>query len=686
MRRLLLIPLLVAGLGAGSASHAAPTAPAPRILYAGDWAGPMQIFAVDPSRRAPLGEVTFGRTSCSDTAVACGFGDPVPSPDGKRILYSVLYGTGAPHGLWVARADGRSPRLVGVTPGAPNPAWAADSSQFAYLAGSDLHVVRADGSGGRLVRRSWCFDWAPDGHELALLRTDTAALVLLRGGRERLVARQAACPAWSADGKWTAYATAREIRLAAPLGAAEKSRLVARGEDLRGLEWSHDGRLLAFLDKKGVRMADLRTGRELTLVRAEDFPHTSAYPSTIPRLAWSPVAYQLAISAWGAASVIDVRTGRTLVRIPGESFALAWAPDGRSLAFIEGAGVHGNRDDASTGDLKVVTLSGRVRTVIRADALFGGQMVSLAWTRPAQDVTYRAPQQVDGVFAGGPAGPLAADGGRVGFVACGHVLVWSPPAGDLARFPDDRPRGTCPSTARRDQVYAVALAGARVAWGEKTGGLTFRWELRGSTLDSEREPFTLATGSGAQGNPFNRLRGAGSLLAFSSWPYPNDPRPTVIYRAGPLGCPCPAIASSPPPLHLVDVDGGRVVVGGENATWVLDSEGALLSSIPGPLAPDGGQLAESDLVIARGGGLQHYDARSGALVRTWPTSAGSSLQDAARGLVVYVLDGRVHLLRLVDGSDAVVARGALARFMDEGLVYADGARLHLVPFDQLPLR
>jgi hypothetical protein len=62
------------------------------------------------------------------------------------------------------------------------------------------------------------------------------------------------------------------------------------------------------------------------------------------------------------------------------------------------------------------------------------------------------------------------------------------------------------------------------------------------------------------------------------------------------------------------------------------------------------------------------------------------LDDAARGLAVYVLDGEIHVLRLIDGADRVVAKGTLARFLDAGLVYADGSTLRLVPFEQLPLR
>jgi hypothetical protein len=61
------------------------------------------------------------------------------------------------------------------------------------------------------------------------------------------------------------------------------------------------------------------------------------------------------------------------------------------------------------------------------------------------------------------------------------------------------------------------------------------------------------------------------------------------------------------------------------------------------------------------------------------------LQDAAHGLAAYTLDGRIHLLRLADGHDTTLASGTLAAFTDTGLAYADGARIHHVPYDRLPL-
>jgi hypothetical protein len=117
----------------------------------------------------------------------------------------------------------------------------------------------------------------------------------------------------------------------------------------------------------------------------------------------------------------------------------------------------------------------------------------------------------------------------------------------------------------------------------------------------------------------------------------------------------------------------------------------------------------ANLVLALPGHLRDYDVRTGELLHTWtmpnvqtgldcdfhcgprPTCLASCpayplvLEDAARGLVAYVFDGRVHVLRIADGADAVVAGGSMARFVDSGLVYADGSRISFVPFAELPL-
>jgi hypothetical protein len=175
-----------------------------------------------------------------------------------------------------------------------------------------------------------------------------------------------------------------------------------------------------------------------------------------------------------------------------------------------------------------------------------------------------------------------------------------------------------------------------------------------------------------------------------------------VERVDPGGCPCPVLSSSPGPYTLLDVDTGRIVVSGLNETRVLAANGTILLSLAAPTLA--AQLSGSDLVLVTGGELRDYDAASGALRATWPLPAQPAghdcdlfgdptclppaklvLGDVGHGLAAYVLDGRVHLLRLADGADRVVGAGTLARFMDAGLVFADGARIRLVPYDRLPL-
>jgi hypothetical protein len=50
------------------------------------------------------------------------------------------------------------------------------------------------------------------------------------------------------------------------------------------------------------------------------------------------------------------------------------------------------------------------------------------------------------------------------------------------------------------------------------------------------------------------------------------------------------------------------------------------------------------------------------------------------------VNGELRLLRVADGVETAIARASVVRFMDDGLVYADGSRLRLVPFASLPLR
>jgi outer membrane protein assembly factor BamB len=126
-------------------------------------------------------------------------------------------------------------------------------------------------------------------------------------------------------------------------------------------------------------------------------------------------------------------------------------------------------------------------------------------------------------------------------------------------------------------------------------------------------------------------------------------------------------------LEVLDLDGG--------ALWTLN------------VAALGAVLASDDLVVHVRGELRDYSASTGDLRYVWPLPDPSAkLEDVARGVVVYTLDGVVHLFQLSDGAEATVPEAITAELTDAGLFYAYvgeepwPGRIRFVPFDELPLR
>jgi hypothetical protein len=649
---------LLALVVAASPAPAIRKAPAQyRILYAGDWTGSMQIFAADPSGHAPLRQVTFAHPEgqCY-SAAACGFTRPLPSPDGRRLAYwSTSIGTST---LWLAGANGSGARAIGT---AYDATWSPDSRRLAYSAADGIHVLTTKGA-DRIVdgQHVGMLRYSPDGSTLAF--DGVRGLTLLRGGHERVLTQ----------------------------------------DEPMSFSWATDGRRIAYGTQKGIFLVSTASGRAWLVYRA---PDDLSLPWLGLELALAPDGRLLAFAVGGNIRMLDTRTLRVrLLRTGGHG--IAWSPDGRRLLVVQG-GESSDGASITTGDVQTVTPSGHVRTVVSGSKAYGGQIVSAAWATPARGVRYQAPQQVDGVFAGGPVQELAADGGRVAFIACGGVSAWTPATEALVTVEH---RGECEATFSRAHAYSLALAGNRVVWWGKSYGLCFQWGAHEATIGGPS--LDLGTGSGCLGYPplagLGTAAGAGPLLVLSGWTAHIDNGAFVvdqqtIERVDPGGCPCPALSSSPGPYTPLDVDADRIVVSGTNETRVLAADGTIVLALRVPTLA--AQLSGSDLVLAAGKELRVYDAGSGALRATWPLPAQPvghdcdvygdpsclqparlTLEDVTHGLAVYVLDGQVHLLRLTDGADRIVGPGSRARFMDSGLVYADGARIRLVPVDRLPLR
>jgi hypothetical protein len=143
-------------LGVALALWLAPPAhatTATRVLYAGDWTGQMEIFAVDPTGKAPVAQLTHWHGRCYDGPDY--FGYPFQTlhlfaaPNGRSVL------VGCGRALWLMRGDGADARRIGESPAfwsedtmSPNGRWEARTD-----AGSVTVIRRSDGA---VVARAGC--------------------------------------------------------------------------------------------------------------------------------------------------------------------------------------------------------------------------------------------------------------------------------------------------------------------------------------------------------------------------------------------------------------------------------------------------------------------------------------------------------------------------------------------------
>jgi hypothetical protein len=630
-------------LGVALALWLAPPAHAgrSRLLYTGNWTGHPEIYAIDPSGKAPVAQLTHWRGACPEPPYYL----PValhPSPNGRFLAVNC----GA--GLWLMRTDGQHTRVL-VPVGEPRARrvvtvrWSPDSKLLGYDVGDDVRVI--DPVTGRdhvatardLSRLRWAEGLtSPDGFWAARVSTAATVVVRLRDG-----------------GTWTLP------------GAIDGA-------------WSADSTRIALASPDGIRVADTRTRRVRLLTNDIGF---------------------------GELHRSDEPTG----------LGVSWAPDGRTVAYVMGRDTYASASwTRLSGDLRTVTTSGRVRTLVRADRAYGGAMRAVAWVKAVRGYRYGPPDPYpadlvspSGVLAGGPIERLAADGDRVAFLACEAIVVWTPAAGAIE--PQESNRCFVPELTGRYYVYDLALAGDRLVYALNEGCMSIRISLNVRVVSPPGGETRIASSFGNCGGPFGtaygRAAGSDDLLVFGEWTEGYSPQPPYPVRSAALrrvdgtSCPCPVLASTPGALYPADVDDSRVLAYGDNETLVIDRSGRRLLSLA--VSPQAARLAGNDAVLLVHGQLRDYDVRDAALLHVWALPDVTSglpcgwrlcfpqrltLGDAARGLVAYVLDRQLHVLRLADGADAVVGQASLARFMDGGLVYADGARLRLVPFSQLPLR
>jgi hypothetical protein len=336
-----------------------------------------------------------------------------------------------------------------------------------------------------------------------------------------------------------------------------------------------------------------------------------------------------------------------------------------------------------------------------------------------------------------PLSGLAAAEGRAAFAFCNQLVgLWRPGSTSVTQLGPPA-QWKCPPPRGLERIYSIALAGDRVAWAAAAGGIQVT-SLVFQVVLGQPQVLTIAAsvsyccrGSDPDPQRLGDVHGDGGLTVFSSRvkcgelgapPCPAGAPRTVVsqtvwrlrsppFQASCVGQPgpCQQLTTSTGVLEPLSVGGGRIATRPANGSLeIRNAAGSVVRTFPAlagrvrgaeimggrvvVLVP--GKVLE--LAIANGAVLHSRavpQVSSGGVCGTLPCPAVRlRLLDAARGLVAYVLDGKLVLLRMKDGTRRVVGPATDARFGSKGLFLARTgaapwvARIRFVPWRSLPVR
>jgi hypothetical protein len=264
---------------------------------------------------------------------------------------------------------------------------------------------------------------------------------------------------------------------------------------------------------------------------------------------------------------------------------------------------------------------------------------------------------------------IAMDGSRLAYAVqnrtggCTKVLVWNVVTQGGAVVSG---KGTCAadSTSTGAGVTAIAVAGTRLAWIVNLGGNTESSDdLYTAMLPAPREKRIASvrrTGNvdgTLTGGWLSGLVGGGGRIAVNQ--LTTDASGAVstaaLRHVGTVGL--KTIAAGKSTLHAGALDRRRIAVLRTDQTIALynPESGRLLRTIRPSSAREVALHGDNVVVLTRTRTLEIFNARTGAPVRTVPVAPGAAQLDVNSGIAAYAAGRSVHLLRLSDGKDAVLA-------------------------------
>ncbi|HST24970.1 MAG TPA: hypothetical protein VLJ76_03180 [Gaiellaceae bacterium] len=264
----------------------------------------------------------------------------------------------------------------------------------------------------------------------------------------------------------------------------------------------------------------------------------------------------------------------------------------------------------------------------------------------------------------------AADGGRIAFdqyvgLNCDAITIWSPLAGTRVRI---KKTGFCDDDS--GETTDLALAGPRLLWQDGWSANSY----------SNYSVFTLDTSKSLDGNkeapdlfdyeythddyaredygptagPF---AGHGSLLVFATDYEPKN-GPVRNARLWRIDGGRKTLIRRGLDFVALSVDRNRIAgSASDGPVYLLGADGHTIRTFRPPLRRIRVVTLQGDDLAAAGGGhVVVFDTRSGHVKASRTLPGESRFQDYANGLATLIHGNSIHVLRLSDGRDVVVAR------------------------------
>jgi hypothetical protein len=263
---------------------------------------------------------------------------------------------------------------------------------------------------------------------------------------------------------------------------------------------------------------------------------------------------------------------------------------------------------------------------------------------------------------------LAADGDQAAFAAartvtdCDRTFIWQRLPRQI--FQLGKQQRCAP---RSVPIATVAVTGGRALWLTSVSAKIVEWQLwTATTTRKTPRQLQLVTRSPDEPQPIVVGSAGGGLL-----PYAVDSTVTTLRANGSTAF---SWTASSPVVALAAAD-GRVAVAEEGGrVTVLDTRGKIMSVDLYASDVSAVAFAGKSLLVQRGAVLE---LRRGAATHEYTIAPDSHLDDAVGKWAVWSGDGLVHVLQLLDGTQAAAFKGSAGALAGNRVYVANGRTITL---------